>query len=207
MTTAKDVLDRARSQIGVKGTGPGGNRSPYGDWYGITGEWCGMFVSWCFYHEGLPLGPGPKGFARTPDGANWFRSHDKWTQTPKPGYVVFFDWPGGYDRIEHVGIVESVNPNGSIVTIEGNTLSSEVARRLRTSSIVGYGIPDYAGAEAGDWFAQASPADLETVVRRALNQGTAYGQRNWAGTSKACLRTAQSIVNTLNQQVLARLGG
>jgi len=207
MATAKDVLDRARSQIGVKGTGPGGNRSPYGDWYGITGEWCGMFVSWCFYHAGLPLGPHPKGFSFTPEGATWFQNRGKWTKTPKPGYVVFFNWPGQHDRIEHVGIVESVKPDGWILTIEGNTGNSEVARQPRKSSIVGYGIPDYAGADVGDWFERATQADLENIVRRALNEGTAYGQRNWAGTSKACLTTAQGIVNTLNQQVLTRLAG
>jgi cell wall-associated NlpC family hydrolase len=206
MTTVKDVLERARSQIGVKGTGPGGNRSPYGDWYGLTGEWCGMFVSWCFYQEGLPLGPHPKGFSFTPEGATWFQNRSKWTKTaPQPGYVVFFNWPGGHPRIEHVGIVASVNADGSIETIEGNTLNSQVAPRHRTGSIVGYGIPDYAGAETHDWFERATSAELEHIVRRALNEGTAYGQPNWAGTSKACLGTAQNIVNTLNQRVLARL--
>lgn len=41
---------------------------------------------------------------------------------PKPGDIVFFDFPGdALDRISHVGIVISNNGNGTVTTIEGNT--------------------------------------------------------------------------------------
>ena len=39
---------------------------------------------------------------------------------PQPGDVVWFDWDG--DGVtDHVGLVKSINSDGSIHTIEGNT--------------------------------------------------------------------------------------
>jgi len=39
---------------------------------------------------------------------------------PQVGDIVFYDW-GGDGVSDHVGIVEKVNSDGSIVAIEGNT--------------------------------------------------------------------------------------
>jgi hypothetical protein len=205
MATLNDVLDRARSQLGVSESPPGSDRTPYGEWYGIVGPWCAMFVSWCFYFEGLPLADrGGKGFAYTPSGAAWFQRRGKWTQRPAPGHVVFFNWPDdGVNRISHVGIVESVRADGTVVTIEGNT-SNRVMRRNRRVGIVGYGIPSYADGTGG-WFDMATPADLERVVRKVLNEGTAYGQKSWAGTSQATLRSVQHVINLLMGQVIPKL--
>jgi hypothetical protein len=47
----------------------------------------------------------------------------------------------------------------------------------------------------GDWFDMATIDDLKNAVRAVLNEGTAQGQKNWAGTSKATLATAQGLVN------------
>jgi hypothetical protein len=209
MTTVNAVLSRARSQLGVHENPAGSNQTPYSAWYGSRGPWCGMFVSWIFYHAGLPLpATTVKGFAYTPSGAAWFQRRGKWTRTPRPGYVVFFDWPGdGVDRISHVGIVEAVRADGSVITIEGNTgtaYGGSVMRRVRRSGIVGYGIPDYASG-ADDWFAQATSAELEQVVRRVFNRGTAYGQKNWSGTSKATLAAIQHVANLLYQQVIPNI--
>ncbi len=57
-----------------------------------------------------------------------------------------------------------------------------------------------------DWFASASAADLERTIRKVLNEGTAYGQKSWAGTSKATLDNIQRVVNLITQQVIPRLG-
>jgi hypothetical protein len=152
MTTVNQVLDRARSQIGVTEHPAGSNRTPYGAWYGIQGQpWCAMFISWCTYQEGLALpATTSKGFAYTPSGAAWFQRRQRWTSTPAPGHIVFFDFPGdGVNRISHVGIVVSVRPDGSIATIEGNTderggrTGGKVMSKIRRTGIVGYGIPDY----------------------------------------------------------------
>jgi hypothetical protein len=48
-----------------------------------------------------------------------------------------------------------------------------------------------------DWFDMATQADLEAVVRRVLNEGTAKGQHDWAGTSKQQLALEQTNYNQL----------
>jgi hypothetical protein len=151
MTTAEQVLARATAQIGTKERPAGSNRVLYSDWYGLAGPWCAMFVSWCLYQEGLPLPASTaKGFAYTPAGASWFRRQGRWTQRPARGHVVFFDFPGDdVHRISHVGLVESVEADGTVVTIEGNTderggrTGGQVMRRRRRTGIVGYGVPAY----------------------------------------------------------------
>lgn len=209
MTTVNAVLRRAQSQLGVHEDPPGSNQTPYSAWYGTRGPWCGMFVSWVFFFAGLPLpATTAKGFAYTPSGAAWFQRRGRWTRTPKAGHVVFFNWPGdGIDRISHVGIVESVRIDGAVITIEGNAgtaYGGSVMRCVRRSGIVGYGIPDY--DRAGDeQFVDATPAGIEIVVRRALNRGTAYGQRNWADTSEATLAAIHIVTNLIEQEVQLKL--
>ena len=43
------------------------------------------------------------------------------TSSPQPGDIVFFDFPGG-DKVDHVGIVVKDNFDGTVVTVEGNTV-------------------------------------------------------------------------------------
>lgn len=51
----------------------------------------------------------------------------------------------------------------------------------------------------------ATAVDLERVVRKVLNEGTGFGQKSWAGTSKATLRGIQHVSNLVTQQVIPRL--
>lgn len=151
--TAAQVLAVARSQIGTKEGY--NNDSKYGRWYGLNHEpWCAMFVTWVFSQVGgVDLIYGK--FAYCPNGRDRFASHSRLTHTPKAGDLVFYNWSGG-SLPEHVGIVEAVLPDGRIQTIEGNTSSGiygsqsnggGVWRRIRsTSSVVGYGVPEYATA-------------------------------------------------------------
>lgn len=157
MTTAEDVLQVARRQIGTKETGV--NINKYGKWYGMDRQpWCAMFVSYCFDNAGLtfkfPKNLGTsKGFAYCPFGVQWFKDKGRWhpnTETPHPGDVVFYLFKGRVS--DHVGIVEKVLGNGQIQAIEGNTSTSSndnggtVMRRTRTRSLIlGYGRPDYNG--------------------------------------------------------------
>jgi peptidoglycan hydrolase-like protein with peptidoglycan-binding domain len=145
------VLAAAASQIGyyVK---PGG-RTKFGEWYGLpTGQWCAMFVSWCAEQGGAQAAI-PK-HAYTPSGVAWFKKQGRWhdgTSGIARGDVVYFDFPGAPDRVSHVALVESVNGDGSINTIEGNTSGPSgdqrngglCARKQRKSYIVGYGRPNY----------------------------------------------------------------
>ncbi len=145
ITTAQKVLRIAAREIGYKETPV--NYSKYGAWYGMNpAKWCAIFVSYCFYTAGLPLpATTPKGFAYCPYGVKWFKNKGWWHKTPQVGDVVFYDWNS--DGVSnHVGIVEKVNPNGSIVAIEGNQ-DNQVKRVTRSSSIMGYGRPPY---EDGD---------------------------------------------------------
>ena len=142
--SVQEILKRASGEIGTGENPLGSNRTKYGEWYDMNGvAWCAIFVSWVFYYEGLPLAfTTSKGFSYCPSGVEGFKKRDQWhTSNPKPGDVVFFNWDGG--AIDHVGIVESVNNDGSINTIEGNTSNNKVERRHRTESIVGYGRPNY----------------------------------------------------------------
>lgn len=142
--SVQGTLNRARSQLGIGENPAGSNRTEYGAWYGMDGQpWCAMFVSWVFYHEGMPLSfTTSKGFAFCPYGVAGFKAQGRWhTSNPRPGDVVFFNWDGG--RVDHVGIVESVNGDGSITTIEGNTNNNRVERRGRSGNIAGYGRPNF----------------------------------------------------------------
>ena len=153
MTTFEDVLKIACSELGVEENSEGSNLTKYGRWYGMDGEpWCAMFVSYCFNFAGLPLSSTtPKGFAYCPFGVEFFKAKNQFYQTPKVGDVVFFDWPNqGESRAEHVGIVEKVISDRHIISIEGNTSTSdntnggEVMRQERRGDcIVGYGRPKY----------------------------------------------------------------
>ncbi|MGL5922178.1 CHAP domain-containing protein [Chroococcidiopsis sp.] len=149
--TPESVLKIATSYLGYKESPPGSNRTKFGEWYGMDGQpWCAQFVSYCFYIAGLPLpATTSKGFAYCPYGVNWFKQLKRFYTTPAVGDVVFFDW--GKDGVsDHVGIVEAVNLDGTVTTIEGNTSASnnsnggEVQRRKRSlSQIQGFGRPSY----------------------------------------------------------------
>jgi peptidoglycan hydrolase-like protein with peptidoglycan-binding domain len=147
MATANQVLDIARGELGTEEVPWGSNKVKYSYWYPMPGyPWCAMFVSWVLDHAGI------EGFkhASTPRGAELFRSAGRWTETPQPGDVVYFDFPDSEPRIQHVGFVEHVGD--LITTIEGNTYMThddnegKVMRRERPRSfIVGYGRPPYDG--------------------------------------------------------------
>ena len=154
MPSPAQVLAVAASQVGVKESPPGSNRTPYCDWYGMVGPWCAMFVSWVFAQAGMPLRiTTDKGFAYCPYGVHWFREHGQMYRAPAVGDVVFYDWRA--DGVsDHVGIVEAVHGDGTFTAIEGNTSfgndsdGGAVMRRRRSLGATraggGFGRPNYA---------------------------------------------------------------
>jgi CHAP domain/Putative peptidoglycan binding domain len=151
MTTPQDVLEVAARQIGYTESPAGSNMTKYGAWYGMNGvPWCAIFVSYCFSVAGcrLPITTS-KGFAYCPYGVDWFKDNKKWFKTPQIGDLVFYNWSG--DGIaDHVGIIESIHSNGSVISIEGNTSTSnnsnggQVMRRTREKNYqLGFGRPSY----------------------------------------------------------------
>ena len=165
MTVPLDVLKLASQEIGYTEWPPGTNDTKFGNWYGINGsQWCAIFVSYCFYVAELPLtAETQKGFLYCPSGVEWFKLKGLFFDTPKVGDVVFYDWNKGARPCTpedgnnavcsdawHVGIVESVNDNGSITAIEGNTEvgnndnGGKVMRRERYPDVwYGFGRPAY----------------------------------------------------------------
>lgn len=151
MATAEGLLKVARSQLGIREKVSGWTK--YGQAYETrkhiqgfdSAAWCDMFLGWCAAQAGLLAVVGD--FAYTPYHADWFRDAGRWGSKPRVGAIVFFDWAGSHNiaAIDHVGIVEAVRADGSVVTIEGNT-SNQVARRVRRSGIAGYGYPKYPAA-------------------------------------------------------------
>jgi hypothetical protein len=128
---ALGAVAAARTQIGQAEFPPGSNESPrIAEYRGavqgaVVGPWCADFASWCAAQAGVPLGENGEGFQSV--GALW-----SWAEgsgraipadegTPAPGDLIVW----GSD---HVGIVEAVDPDGTIHTIEGNS-SDEVAQR------------------------------------------------------------------------------
>lgn len=183
MTTATQVLDAARSQIGTVEARDGS--TPYHRAYGLpfSQPWCAVFVWDCFRRAAAPKLTHPR-TAYTPTLAQWFRDRNAFTPGgPRPGDLVFYNWPDSLNRIQHVGLVEHVEPN-AVVTIEGNTSSGTGGsqsngggvwrrRRARNASIVGYGHPAYTPAEDDDM--PLTPHDLDAIAERVWGQAVRNG--------------------------------
>lgn len=152
MGTVEDVLRIARAEIGTTESPAGSNKVKYNRDEGFAdgNPWCAAFVCWVFTHAHVPL---PSHTAYTPSLANAFKQAGGWidgTSIPHVGDLVFFDFVGGHNRIEHVGIVTGYS-GSSIQTIEGNTSAGsntnggqvQARTRKRDRQIVGYGQPIY----------------------------------------------------------------
>jgi hypothetical protein len=146
------VLDAARRELGVCENPHGSNRTRYGAEFGWDGvAWCAIWTWWVLDRAGC--GALIPKTASTVVMRDWFLERRQWhTDNPQPGDLVFFRFPGNHNPVNHVGIVEAVEPGGSLVTIEGNTAGTNTAdqrngggvyRKRRLSSIVGFARPAY----------------------------------------------------------------
>jgi hypothetical protein len=125
------IVNAASQEVGVTEQPPGSNDSPRIAQYrqatagSGVGPWCAYFASWAARQAGVPLGDQGQGFGSVSDVWSWAERSGKaiqpGTQAPQPGDLIV--WGG-----RHIGIVESVDANGSIHTIEGNS-SNAVTRR------------------------------------------------------------------------------
>lgn len=142
MTLSQLVVQLAVADIGVHEEG-GNNRGPRVDQYlasvGLDPgyAWCAAFVYFCFRAAAQQLGlvnPVPK--------TGGVLHMGKMTEpicravNPAPGYVYILDHGGG---VGHAGIIETVNDDGTITEISGNTNAqgsregNAVARHTGTS--------------------------------------------------------------------------
>lgn len=125
------------------------NDTVFGRRYGLNHQpWCAIYLSVTAV-DAKVSSIVPK-FAYTPAGAAWFKAQQAWGHKPRVGAYAFYD-TAGLGRISHVGWVEKVNPDGSWISIEGNTNAAgsregRVVRRQHrttTGSRGGFGYPDY----------------------------------------------------------------
>lgn len=129
------ALSFAQQEVGVSEQPPGSNDAPRIAEYRAStsgagiGPWCGYFVSWAAKAAGAPLGEAGQGFGAVSSAWDWAKRTGRAVpagQTPQAGDLIV--WNG-----THIGIVESVDPDGKVHTIEGNS-SNAVTRRTHDKS-------------------------------------------------------------------------
>jgi CHAP domain len=140
-TVGARMVAIAQGEVGQAEQPPGSNDSPRIAQYRSAtagnpgvGPWCAYFVSWAARQAGAPLGNVGQGFGSVDQLWSWAqssgRAYQGTQQQPQPGDLIVFH--------EHVGMVESVLPDGRIQTIEGNS-SDQVSRRIHApGDAVGY---------------------------------------------------------------------
>ena len=126
------IVSAAESQVGVSEQPPGSNDGPQIATYrgavagAQAGEpWCAYFVSWAANQAGAPLGDAGTGLGSVSGITSWAQRTGRFLPAgspPRAGDLMLFG-------SEHVGLVESVNADGSLTTIEGN--SSDAVSRVQ----------------------------------------------------------------------------
>lgn len=152
----KKVLTLARQELGVCEQPPGSNHVKYNTaYYGreVSGDaypWCCVFLWWLFWQAGaLALFYGGKKTASCGELARYAKAQERYVESGyQPGDLVFLRFSGSV--IQHIGLVEAVDTDGTLVTIEGNTGAGSDAnggqvqrRRRRPAQAVGAFRPDY----------------------------------------------------------------
>jgi hypothetical protein len=132
---ASAMVRIAEGEVGQAEQPPGSNDSSRIATYrsatvgAAAGEpWCAYFVSWVAQQAGIPIGDHGQGLGYCGDIWSWAQSTGRAIPNgpgvkPTPGDLILF---GDH----HVGIVEQVNADGSVQTIEGN-YSDKVSRVTR----------------------------------------------------------------------------
>jgi hypothetical protein len=136
-TAGQRTLALAQAEIGVTEQPPGSNDGPrIAEYRGSTagsgvGPWCGYFVSWAAQQAGVPLGEAGQGFGSVSAVSAWAQRTGRFNAVgsgmpPAAGDLIV--WGG-----QHIGIVEAIDPDGTIHTIEGNS-SNMVTRRTHDAT-------------------------------------------------------------------------
>ena len=119
-TAGSRALAAAQTQIGQAEQPPGSNDGPAIGMYRSAVEgaypgapWCAYFVSWVAAQAGAPIGDRGQGLGSVAAITEWAGRTGRLVTQPQPGDLILFG-------TEHVGIVQSVNPDGTLTTVEGN---------------------------------------------------------------------------------------
>ena len=205
--TAETILNIARAEVGTAATNY--KKCKYNtDFYGYVvsaswADWCAVFIWWIFNKAGAAdllyvktAGCGVLG------SAFYNRGRFK-TDGYRAGDVVFFHWSNEMSEsvpitytLDHVGIIEKVNSDGSYTTIEGNTGGGNgaVMRRTRyASQISGVARPDYSGSQVAVDVAMVKTVQswLNSAYKAGLYLDGIYGGR----TELALIKALQTELN------------
>lgn len=191
--SADAVLDQARRFIGVREDPMGSNRTSFGVQFGMNAvAWCAIFVSCLFQNINALLACLGK-HSYTPEWAQVFNRAGRLDMSPRKGDVAFMalhgpSFEGRWRGIHHVGVVETVRPDGRLVTIEGN-VSDQVQRVVRAmSAFAGFGHPDY----------DASAVPVTPPTPAPAPGGPAYpGKELRKGSRGSSVRLVQARLNEL----------
>jgi cell wall-associated NlpC family hydrolase len=119
-TAGSRALAAAQTQIGQAEQPPGSNDGPAIGIYRSAVEgacpgapWCAYFVSWAAAQAGAPIGDRGQGLGSVAAITEWAGRTGRLVSQPQPGDLILFG-------TDHVGIVQSVNPGGTLTTVEGN---------------------------------------------------------------------------------------
>ena len=120
-TTAERIVAIAQQEfaLGVHEIPMGSNKATRIKMYGLATQaplryypapWCAYFTSWVTKQAGVPIGWDGLGDGWVPRLRDWGRKTGIWRTAPQPGDLIAFP--------QHIGIVESLQPNGLVTTIE-----------------------------------------------------------------------------------------
>lgn len=123
-----DLVSMAISQLGVEEYDGAANNPAIIGYYESTSfpsqyhsdsnsEWCAAFVNWCVQESG---GTGPSGAAAVENWVNWGNAVD--SANVCAGNIAI------RHTGSHMAIVETVNGDGTVTIIEGNSLYDNVKR-------------------------------------------------------------------------------
>ena len=163
-----DVVSIARSQIGVNWNNPDGERQildyflastqmPFTREAALKISWCTYFVVWVLLKAGVepppPTGPFfsnnfstarffnnktivlPKGFAAV-GGA--YQGHSVGSYSPQAGDLYYKPIPNN-----HIGIIDSVQADGHLMLVNGNSFQEEHPEWMFSQKIIGNGCVAY----------------------------------------------------------------
>lgn len=131
----------AQNEIGVKEEPMGSNDGARIKEYRTAtagsgvGPWCAYFTSWLAKSAGAPVGEQGQGFGSVDALYAWAQRTGKAEANgpgvkPNPGDMIVFD--------EHIGLVESVDADGTVHTIEGNSSDQVIRRTHPQGAALGY---------------------------------------------------------------------
>ena len=119
-----------------------------------SAAWCNTFAWWVLNTSGSgDQFPYSAGCQPT---LEWFNAKGQYTtdiSSAQPGDLIFFDWGKDGPDADHIGIIESVNSDGTLTVIEGNSTNTnggnngvfENTYRMSYDHILGIARPKYDG--------------------------------------------------------------